>query len=93
MGLDIDLRPVGTFMYRAEDPVSGLVEHEYDHVLVGTTEKDPDPDPTEADDWGWVLPSDLTHRLRSEPARFAPWLVEALTALPTLRSPGDFESS
>lgn len=29
------LEPAGTFVYRAEDPVSGLVEHEYDHVLVG----------------------------------------------------------
>jgi len=29
-----DLRPAGVFVYRATDPVSGLVEHEVDHVFV-----------------------------------------------------------
>jgi isopentenyl-diphosphate delta-isomerase len=28
------LRPAGSFVYRAVDGASGLVEHEYDHVLV-----------------------------------------------------------
>ncbi len=35
MGLVVgDLRPAGVFVYRATDPVSGLVEHEVDHVFV-----------------------------------------------------------
>lgn len=35
LGLQVDyLMPAGVFVYRATDPVSGLVEHEVDHVFV-----------------------------------------------------------
>jgi isopentenyl-diphosphate delta-isomerase len=34
MGLQIDLQEIGTFTYRAAFS-NGLVEHEYDHVMLG----------------------------------------------------------
>lgn len=45
----VDLRPAGCFRYRAVDPVSGLVEHELDHVFVGRLAPDAvlRPDPAE----------------------------------------------
>lgn len=36
LGIAVELRPVGTFRYRAEDPVTGMVEHELDHVSIAT---------------------------------------------------------
>jgi isopentenyl-diphosphate delta-isomerase len=74
---------VGTFVYRAVDPVSGLVEHELDHVVVGTlagSEGIVRPDPAEVEAVRWVAPADV---LGHGPAEgFAPWFATALaTAL------------
>jgi isopentenyl-diphosphate delta-isomerase len=48
LGLELaDLRPAGTFTYRAPDPGSGLVEHELDHVFLAVADTSgalPDPD-------------------------------------------------
>jgi isopentenyl-diphosphate delta-isomerase len=48
LGLELGgLEPAGTFTYQATDPVSGLVEYEFDHVFVAltdTTAAVPDPD-------------------------------------------------
>ena len=36
VGIDgVELTPVGVYAYYAEDPETGRVEYEYDHVLVG----------------------------------------------------------
>ena len=50
MGFDSHLSKLFDFVYRAnlED---GLIENEYDHVLVGWFEGVPKPDPTEVADW------------------------------------------
>jgi isopentenyl-diphosphate delta-isomerase len=49
LGLSLEsLTPAGAFTYRAEDPVSGLVEHELDHVFVAVADTAPaTPDPEE----------------------------------------------
>src|SRR5688572_17566304 len=38
LGIDVALTHAFGFVYRAEDPTSGLTEHEYDHVFVGRFE-------------------------------------------------------
>ena len=43
MGMTLELTEVGIFLYRAEDPVSGLVKNEYDHVFVSTSPAPPGP--------------------------------------------------
>ncbi|HEX5742248.1 MAG TPA: isopentenyl-diphosphate Delta-isomerase, partial [Pilimelia sp.] len=56
LGVAAELTEVGRYVYRAEDPGNGLVEHEYDHVLRGTV--DPDvalaPDPGEVAETRWA---------------------------------------
>lgn len=74
LGLTVGtLTEVGRFTYRAADPASGTVEHEYDHVLVGTCDDDPDPDPAEIAEWSRVDPAQLVERVRREPEQHSPW--------------------
>src|SRR5918997_6773552 len=77
MGFDCELREAFEFLYRAE--VGGaLVEHEYDHVFVGTHEGDPAPDPSEVGEWRWVEMPELRRRLQAEPERYSFWLKKAV---------------
>ena len=77
MGFDCELREAFTFVYRAE--VGGqLVEHEYDHVFVGTYDEDPAPDPAEVEDWRWMSADELRQSLRDEPHRYSRWLKLAV---------------
>jgi isopentenyl-diphosphate delta-isomerase len=78
MGITASLTPCGSFEYRAEDTVSGLVEHEIDHVLVGRHQGDAAPDPTEVGAWEWVDPAALGSSMSAEPGRYTPWLAEVL---------------
>jgi isopentenyl-diphosphate delta-isomerase len=84
MGLTVDLRELGSFVYRAVDPDSGLVEHEFDHVLVGISDDDPRPDLREADAWDRVDPAELAGRLAVDERGFVPWLRPAFEAVPAL---------
>jgi isopentenyl-diphosphate delta-isomerase len=76
LGIDCSLRPSGTFIYRAVCPVSGLVEHELDHVLIGRTALEPAPAPSEVDATCWVLASDVAAGIPA--GEHAPWLERAL---------------
>ncbi|MHB1987197.1 MAG: isopentenyl-diphosphate Delta-isomerase [Acidimicrobiales bacterium] len=77
LGVDCELGEVGAFTYRAVDPVSGLVEHEYDHVLVGTIrEMMLQPAAEEIRDWRFVDPETVAGAGPGE--GFAPWFSEAL---------------
>ncbi|MFI1992612.1 isopentenyl-diphosphate Delta-isomerase [Actinoplanes sp. NPDC020271] len=73
---DVALTEVGVYTYRAADPVTGRVEHEYDHVLLGalpagTTLR---PDPDEIAELRWVAPPSLRAELSAAPEAYAPWL-------------------
>jgi len=77
MGIDVRLQPLLTFVYYA-DVGNGLVEHELDHVLVGWTEDEPRPDPTEVHEWQWVQPEEVNQWLHRRPNAFTPWFREVL---------------
>lgn len=72
------LREAGRFVYRAGDPESGFVEHEFDHVLVGECDEDPTPDPAEIHDWRWLTREEVTERLEASPESHSPWLKQVL---------------
>jgi isopentenyl-diphosphate delta-isomerase len=80
LGLAADLADAGTFVYRAVDPVSGRVEHELDHVLVGVVPAGGaarvSPHPEEVDDVAWVQPAEVVGA--GLKAGYAPWFAEAL---------------
>jgi isopentenyl-diphosphate Delta-isomerase len=74
----ITLTEVGQYTYRAADPETGLIEHEYDHVLVARVAADLvlGPDPAEVAQVEWV-PADALLAVASSPD-YAPWLAGVL---------------
>ena len=75
LGLHLKLTPIASFTYQAADPVSGLVEHEIDHVLVGKITQTPTPNPLEVQALEWIAPEQLTRQLDADDTRFAPWVA------------------
>ncbi|BDU06086.1 isopentenyl-diphosphate Delta-isomerase [Nocardia cyriacigeorgica] len=79
MGLRATLSEAGVFRYQAEDPDTGRVEHEWDHVLIGRLDDaTPHPHPAEVADYAWVDPSELRTALAANPQRYSPWLSGVL---------------
>ncbi|GAA4939119.1 isopentenyl-diphosphate Delta-isomerase [Actinoplanes utahensis] len=70
------LREVGVHVYFATDPVTGRVEREYDHVLLGEVAGGITfrPDPGEVARLRWVSIEDLRQELAATPESYAPWL-------------------
>jgi isopentenyl-diphosphate delta-isomerase len=81
-GLPLALRQLGVYRYRAEDPQTGTVEHEYDHVLLGELDWGQvlRPDPAEVADLRWVGSAELSALLES-PELCAPWLAGVVKRL------------
>ena len=74
---DVDLTEVGVYSYYAEDPSTGRVEYEYDHVLLGDLPAER-PLLADADEVAAVrlVPlSDLREDLTANPRSYAPWLT------------------
>jgi isopentenyl-diphosphate delta-isomerase len=83
MNFTCELRAIGTFIYRAESE-NGLIEHELDHVLVGTFDREPPaPNPNEADDARWISVSQLERELAAEPDKFTPWFAKGFAVVKT----------
>ena len=72
-GLSVPLTQVTEFSYFAEDPVSGLVEHEYLHVFNGLYTGEPCPNPDEIGAWRWMPPDRVRRGLAARPDWFTPW--------------------
>jgi len=72
MGFDCPLKPAGTFVYRA-DVGNGLMEHEFDHVFIGTFDGAVNPNPEEVMECAWWSVSDIRNGLQTYPETFAAW--------------------
>ena len=72
MGFDCPLEDVFSFVYRTELG-GGLVEHEYDHVLLGRWDGAPTPAPAEVSEWKWLSPAALREALERHPEHFTYW--------------------
>jgi isopentenyl-diphosphate Delta-isomerase len=72
MGLDCQLKVVGSFIYRA-NVGDGLVEHEFDHLLIGWSDFEPVLNLEEAVGWKWVHFATLDRELSHHPQDFTCW--------------------
>lgn len=72
----VELREVGVYSYYAEDPTTGRVEYEYDHVLLADVPADISllVDPDEVADVRWTSVEALHEGLRDDLRSYAPWL-------------------
>ena len=72
MGLNADLKEIFSFIYKA-NLKNGLIEHEFDHVLVGYSDFSPIINIKEVEDWKWVDLSILEHDIDKNPNIYTEW--------------------
>ncbi|WP_321785352.1 isopentenyl-diphosphate Delta-isomerase [Burkholderia pyrrocinia] len=77
MGIACDLRRITALTYRAPMP-NGLIEHEYDHVFVGSAEHEPAVNTDEVDDWQWMRGDQVLDLTAQRPHDFTVWFREIL---------------
>ncbi|WP_343688985.1 isopentenyl-diphosphate Delta-isomerase [Chitinophaga sp.] len=80
MGFDCPLSELFQFTYRT-DFDNGLIEHEYDHVLIGTYNGTINPNPQEVNDYRFIPVETLTRLLQEQPAQFTSWFKLAIPKL------------
>lgn len=74
MGVRCSLRRAFARVYRADlAGPHGLVEHELDHVFVGTFSGRPAPAAAEVSAWRWVDADALRRDLAARPDLYTPW--------------------
>lgn len=86
MGLHIKLTLVGNFTYTAEFN-NGLIEHEFDHVLIGQYNNEPIIiNPLEVANYEWLTIKKLLENIQTDEHSYTPWLAKALAIALTDKS-------
>lgn len=87
MGLHSELKAAFSFTYKVR--LGDLWEHEYDHVLLGSCDRAPVPDPREVSDWRWITPDALMADVDSRPERYTYWFRQIYRRVLAHARPGD----
>lgn len=69
---DVKLQEIFSFTYTAEFE-NGLIEHEFDHILIGLYDSIPDFNNEEVAEMSFVSLSQLEESIRANPKKFTPW--------------------
>jgi isopentenyl-diphosphate delta-isomerase len=72
MGIKSELKPFTSFVYKAEFD-NGLIEHEFDHVIVGSFVGHPIINQLEVCDWKWEDLDLLKIDLNTNPNDYTEW--------------------
>ncbi len=72
MGFTTNLKESTSFIYKAPFE-NGLTEHEYDYILLGEYEDDPNLNPSEVAEWKWIAIDKLHEDMRSNPQKYTEW--------------------
>lgn len=72
MGFSTELRDTVSFIYKAPFD-NGLTEHEFDHILVGEYNGEPNLNPDEVNDWKWVSLEALKEDMVVHPEIYTEW--------------------
>lgn len=73
LGFECGLREVFAFTYKS-NVGAGLIEHEYDHILVGLYDGSVHPNPEEVQAWKWISLHDLSTDISAVPHLYTDWL-------------------
>jgi isopentenyl-diphosphate delta-isomerase len=80
MGIRCDLVPASEITYRIDMP-SGLIEHEYNHIMLGRSSVAPTINVEEVARWCWIQPEALLRAVARTPHHFTPWFPLMLARL------------
>ena len=72
MGFVVDLTETTTFIYKAPFD-NGLTEHEFDHVMVGYYNDEPDINKDEVASWKWMPLSEVKVDIALNPDLYTEW--------------------
>ncbi len=71
MGFKTKIGKIGEAKYNLK--VGNLIEHEYDHLFIGTYNGEIKPNPKEVSDYKWVSLPKLEKDLEDNPGIYTPW--------------------
>lgn len=77
MGFDTELEEIFQFTYKAALD-NELTEHEYDHVLIGEFNQEPNLNPEEVADYKYIGLDELRKDMESNPQMYTEWFKIAL---------------
>lgn len=72
MGFTTELKDTTSFIYKAPFD-NGLTEHEYDHILVGKYEGEPNMNPEEAAGYMWKTLEEVREDMKVNPDIYTEW--------------------
>jgi isopentenyl-diphosphate delta-isomerase len=72
MGFDCALKEAFGFIYHASLD-RGMIEHEFDHVLIGTFNDLPKINKEEVEDWKWININELSVDMKENPQKYTVW--------------------
>jgi isopentenyl-diphosphate delta-isomerase len=55
-----------------------MIEHEYDHVLIGQATPTVRPNADEVQDWRWMAPNELMADVAAQPEHYTAWFRMAV---------------
>ena len=73
MGFDCDLKEIFSFVYKAKLD-KDIIEHEFDHVLIGKFDRNPKINNNEVEDFKWVSPKFLASDIKNNSNAYSYWL-------------------
>ncbi|MGB6153196.1 MAG: isopentenyl-diphosphate Delta-isomerase [Pricia sp.] len=72
MGFVTELDELISFIYKAPFD-NGLTEHEFDHVMIGSYNDEPNINPDEVAAWKWMRPEAVRDDIDAHPERYTAW--------------------
>ncbi|PCJ90687.1 MAG: isopentenyl-diphosphate delta-isomerase [Flavobacteriaceae bacterium] len=72
MGFHVALEEAFSFTYKAPFD-NGLTEHEFDHVMVGYYDDQPNINSKEVEDWKWMSPKSIRMDMSISPEKYTVW--------------------
>jgi isopentenyl-diphosphate delta-isomerase len=74
MGFTTELTELTSFIYKASFD-NGLIEHEFDHIMLGRYEDNPVINPDEVAAWKWMPLAEVKKDVEANPKNYTVWFV------------------